>query len=522
MRFDYNPGEPFVPMNKGEAGRGEVRRRPSSCQPFGLNGIVSRTNGNGDVQILIAKGGQGLPKGLVIAGTSSGSGKTTLTLALLAALGARGYRVAPFKVGPDFIDPGHHTRITGTASRNLDGWMLPRAYNVDLYRLGSRPADMAVVEGVMGLYDGYDGRSEAGSTAQMSKWLHLPVLLVVDARSMARSAAALLLGFERFDPDVRFAGVIFNRIGSPRHLAYLKEALEGHVQMPCLGGIPREASIAIPERHLGLHTADDHPLDQTTIRHLVDLVETHVDMDRLAAMAEVPDRSAAPSKIEAVPPQGRVRIGVARDAAFCFYYPDNLELLEAGGAEIAFFSPLADAHLPEGVAGLYLGGGYPELHAATLAENRRLRKAIHARSREGMPIYAECGGFMYLCDRLTDIDGTIHSMAGCFPFETRMLDRRRALGYREIRLAAPCLLGPEGSVGRGHEFHYSELSGDASRVETVYNAARRSGQDTAAAGFRVHNTLGSYIHLHFGSNPAMACHFVEHCRAFQPERTPCL
>jgi len=461
-----------------------------------------------------------MSKGLVIAGTSSGSGKTTLTLALLAALAARGYRVAPFKIGPDFIDPGHHTRITGTPSRNLDGWMLPRAYNEDLYRRSGRQADMAVVEGVMGLYDGYDGRSEAGSTAQMAKWLRLPVLLVVDARSMARSAAALLLGFERFDPDVRFAGVVFNRIGSPRHLAYLKEALEGRVQMPCLGGIPREASIAIPERHLGLHTADDHPLDQTTIGRLVDLVETHVDMDRLAAVAEVTERPAAPSEIETVPPGRRVRIGVARDAAFCFYYPDNLELLEAGGAEIVFFSPLTEPHLPEGIDGLYLGGGYPELHAATLAENRPLRAAIRACSRQGMPIYAECGGFMYLCDRLTDISGAIHTMVGCFPFATRMLARRRALGYREIRLAAPCLLGPEGGVGRGHEFHYSELDGDLRAVQTVYGAVPRSGQAATADGFRVHNTLGSYIHLHFGSNPAMACHFVDHCRAFQPERTP--
>jgi cobyrinic acid a,c-diamide synthase len=458
-----------------------------------------------------------MPKGLVIAGTSSGSGKTTLSLALLAALAARGYRLAPFKVGPDFIDPGHHTRLTGTSSRNLDGWMLSRAYNQALYQRCSRQAEMAVVEGVMGLYDGYDGRSEAGSTAQMAKWLHLPVLLVVDARSMARSAAALLQGFENFDPGVCFAGVVFNRIGSPRHLAYLKEALEGHVKMPCLGGIPREASITIPERHLGLHTADDHPLDPSTVRRLGELAEAHVDMDRLIALSEASAGDDLPPDTGTVRPGRRIRIGVARDAAFCFYYPDNLELLASYGAEIVFFSPLTDTRLPEEIAGLYLGGGYPELHAATLSENRRLKEEIHIGSRSGMPIYAECGGFMYLCSRLTDIAGRTHAMAGCFPFETHMLPRRRALGYREIRLAAPSLLGPPGGAGRGHEFHYSELSGDLGTVETVYEATPRSGQEMTAEGFRVHNTLGSYIHLHFGSNPAMACHFVENCRAFQPE-----
>ena len=460
-----------------------------------------------------------MSKGLVIAGTSSGSGKTTLTLALLAALSARGYRLAPFKVGPDFIDPGHHTRLTGTPSRNLDGWMLTRAYNEALFRRCSRQAEMTMVEGVMGLYDGYDGRSEAGSTAQMAKWLNLPVLLVVDARSMARSAAALLQGFEHFDPEVRFAGVLFNRIGSPRHLTYLKEALEGHVRMPCLGGIPREASIAIPERHLGLHTADDHPLAPSTVRLLVELVETHVDMDRLIALSEASVAADPSLDIETVQPGLRVRIGVARDAAFCFYYQDNLELLEACGAEIVFFSPLTDTHLPEGIDGLYFGGGYPELHAAILAGNQHLKEEIHICSQRGMPIYAECGGFMYLCRQLTDIAGKTHPMVGCYPFETRMLPRRRALGYREIHLTAPSLLGSPGGVGRGHEFHYSELSGDIDAVETVYAANPRSGQEMAAEGFRVHNTLGSYIHLHFGRNPAMAFHFVENCHTFQQERT---
>ena len=459
-----------------------------------------------------------MSNGFIIAGTSSGSGKTTLTLAFMAALSARGYRLAPFKIGPDFIDPGHHTRVTGAASRNLDGWMLTRDYNQTLFDRCRQKADLAVVEGVMGLYDGYDGRSEAGSTAQMAKWLNLPVVLVVDARSMARSAAALVQGFERFDPRVRFAGVAFNRIGSARHLTYLQEALEGHVAMPCLGGIPRDASIEIPERHLGLHTADDHPLEKEKITRLAQLIETHISMDGLLATLKAPRASSRPLVAAGGKTIGRVRIGVARDAAFCFYYPDNLELMEDFGAEIVFFSPLTDGTLPEDLDGVYFGGGYPELHAALLAANSPLRTAVRGCSQANMPIYAECGGFMYLCDHLTDLDGQTYPMAGCFPFGTRMLTRRKALGYREIQLTAPAPLGPAGLVGRGHEFHYSELSATDRSIASIYAVSPRSGAAPSTEGYRIRQTLGSYIHLHFGSNPDMARHFVASCRLFREER----
>jgi len=459
-----------------------------------------------------------MSNGFIIAGTSSGSGKTTLALAFLAALAARGYRLAPFKIGPDFIDPGHHALVSGATSRNLDGWMLTRDYNQKLFDRCRQKAQMAVVEGVMGLYDGFDGRSEAGSTAQMAKWLSLPVVLVVDARSMARSAAALVQGFERFDPGVRFAGVVFNRIGSARHLAYLQEALEGHVAMPCLGGIPRDLSIEIPERHLGLHTADDHPLDKEKIARLAQLIETHVSMDRLLAILETPQGSGRPSVETGGNPIDRVRIGVARDAAFCFYYPDNLELMEDSGAEIVFFSPRTVSTLPEDLDGLYFGGGYPELYAASLAANSALKTSVRICSQANMPIYAECGGFMYLCDHLTDLNGKTYPMAGCFPFGTRMLTRRKALGYREIQLTQPSPLGPAGIVGRGHEFHYSELSATDSSVASAYAVTPRSGAAPSIEGYRIRQTLGSYIHLHFGSNPDMARHFVASCRLFREER----
>jgi cobyrinic acid a,c-diamide synthase len=450
-------------------------------------------------------------KGIVVAGTQSGSGKTTLTLAILAALKRRGFRVISFKVGPDFIDPGHHTRITGTPCRNLDGWMLSKSCNREIFSRHIKEADLAVVEGVMGLFDGYDGKSEAGSTAQMAKWLNLPVLLAVNAKSMARSAAAVVFGFEKFDPDLRFCGVIFNQLGSARHLNYLKDALSGHVQMPCLGGLLNNADIAIPERHLGLLTLQDHPLSPGAINQLADFIESSVDMDALlACFADIetgPETAPSPRPLQSK----KVRIGVAMDQAFCFYYPDNLDALRAEGAELVPFSPIADACLPEKLGGIYFGGGYPELHAEKLAANSQLRSQVLASSLKGMPIYAECGGLMYLCRELTDMDGRIHPMAGCFSFSTRMLQRLKTLGYREITLKINTILGQAGQKIRGHEFHYSEIISPAA-VPGVYAVTSRFGESGGEEGFQVNNTLGSYIHLHFGSQPNAAAAFVRACR----------
>ncbi len=422
----------------------------------------------------------------------------------------RGFRVVSFKIGPDFIDPGHHTRITGTACRNLDGWMLSKSYNQRIFNRHIKSADLAVVEGVMGLFDGYDGKSEAGSTAQMAKWLNLPVLLAVNAESMARSAAAVVYGFEKFDPDLQFGGVIFNQLGSTRHLNYLKEALSGHVQMPCLGGLRKNADIAIPERHLGLVTLQDHPLSPSAINRLADFIESAVDMEALLACfsnIHADPETAPPPR---PPESARVRIGVAMDQAFCFYYPDNLDALIEAGAELVPFSPIADSRLPEGLGGLYLGGGYPELHAERLAANSQLRSQVLASSLKGMPIYAECGGLMYLCTHLTDMDGRNHPMTGCFSFSTRMLQRLKTLGYREITLKKNTILGQSGLKIRGHEFHYSEIIAGA-KVPGVYGVTSRFGEPEAEEGFQVNNTLGSYIHLHFGSQSKAAAAFVEAC-----------
>ncbi len=429
--------------------------------------------------------------------------------------------MAPFKVGPDFIDPGHHGRITGRASRNLDGWMLSRDYNLDAFARHTVAADIAVVEGVMGLYDGYDGGSEAGSTAQMAKWLGLPVLLVVSARAMARSAAALVQGFEGFDPVLSFAGVLFNHLGSDRHLDYLKTALTGHVRMPVLGGLMRTDAVAIPERHLGLVTHEDHRLSDTQQRQLAAMVEQAVDLDAL--LGNLPEREPAdaPATPLSFAAPERVRIGVARDAAFCFYYPDNLEWLQAAGSRLVFFSPLTDARLPENLHGLYFGGGYPELHARTLSQNRSLRQEIRGMSRMGMPIYGECGGFMYLGREMGDLDGSTFPMVGCLPHATRMLARLKALGYREVVQVRDTLLGPSGQTMRGHEFHYSEIV-DAGQVHAAcaYRVNNRAGLAAAPEGFWRQRTLGSYVHLHFGSCPHAATHFVAACQQWAAEPKP--
>ena len=436
----------------------------------------------------------------------------------MAALAKRNLQVAPFKVGPDFIDPGHHTRVTGVVSRNLDGWMLPQEENRRSFYNHTRKADIAVVEGVMGLFDGYDGTSEAGSTAQMAKWLNLPIILIVDARSMARSAAALVSGFEKFDPDLRYAGVLFNRIGSQRHMQYLREALEGHVDMPCLGGVRRDQKIVIPERHLGLVTPQDYALSNGHIARLAGLIEDSLDLDLLLRTLNDISVREFPTISQSNQSNNKVKIGVARDNAFCFYYQDNLDLLTLFGAELAFFSPVSDSMLPQNLDGLYFGGGYPELYAQRLAQNSTMRNAIKQLSDAGMPIYGECGGFMYLGQSLIDLDGNEHKMTDCIPVATRMLPKLKTLGYREVTLENESILGQPGCAIRGHEFHYSELIEDADQLDCVYRVSPRAGVDQFQEGYRIKNTLGSYIHLHFGSSRKTAKAFVESCRNYRLER----
>ena len=441
---------------------------------------------------------------LIVAGTHSGAGKTTVALALMAALRRRGLRVQPFKVGPDFIDPGHHAAACGRVAYNLDTWMLPDAAVRSLFHRATADADGAVIEGVMGLFDGRGGDDPRGSTADVARLLSCPVVLVVDAAGMAASVAAVVKGFAELDPTVRVAGVICNRVAGPGHYAYLEPAIRRHTGVVPLGWLPRRPEWEIPERHLGLTTQEDLgagsrlPWEELLARLAAALEET-VAVDRLLELAAVEDlpeirgesvhRDRGPAR----------RVALARDAAFCFYYQDNLELLQEAGAEVVPFSPLQDACLPAGVDLVYLGGGYPEIHAERLAGNRAMRASLRRHHEDGGATYAECGGLMYCCRELVDGAGRAWPMLDLLPARAVMQPRLAALGYVTWRACGDTPLGPAGTEVRGHEYHYSRLV----RLAELPAHARlhRRGQEPRPDGFVRGRLLAGYAHLHFGSNP---------------------
>lgn len=450
-------------------------------------------------------------RALMIAGVSSGVGKTTVTLGLLQALRRRGLAVQAFKAGPDFIDPGFHERITGRPSYNLDGWMCSRDVVVDTVARQAAEADVAVIEGMMGCFDGLDGTSEDGSTAQIAKWLGVPVVLVVDAQALARSAGAVVMGFEQFDPELHVAGVIFNRAGGATHYRWMCDALAGACRASPLGFLPHRGALALPERHLGLVTAAEQALPDSFLEELGAVTEASVDIDQLLSLASSgvtavrTDTTAAGAHRPG--PDAPVRIGVARDRAFQFYYAANFDLLRMAGASLAFWSPLHDAAPPD-VDALYFGGGYPEVYARELSSNTTMVEAVRTFARSGRPIYAECGGLMYLAEQLEDESGTLHEMVGVLPATARITPRRLTLGYAEVEVVRDTPLAPAGTVLRGHEFHISRLDDVPASVPRAYAArARRSGAPRAE-GFLVGNTLMSYMHVHFGSHPQVARHLV--------------
>ncbi len=452
--------------------------------------------------------------GFVIAGTHSGCGKTSVSMALMAALVKRGFSVQPFKIGPDFIDPGHHKRITGRISHNLDGWIMGINENIDIVDRYGHEADFVAIEGVMGLFDGFSGNSEAGSTAQMAKWLGLPVLLVLDARSMARSIAALAQGFVDFDPDLNVLGLIVNRVGSDKHRDMLAQSLQDNLSTRIYGYLPREEKLKIPSRHLGLITDEDWPSDQKRIEVMVDWIEKNVCLDEIIKDCQTdkniltPKDQQGPGNKSKRSSKTLTRIGIARDEAFCFYYAENLRLLEEAGAELIPFSPIRDNRLPSKVQGLYFGGGYPELHCPLLSQNRSLLSEIYDFGINKGVIYGECGGFMYLTRSIFDLNGRRHSMAGLLPIQTGMDSRLRSLGYRQITTQRRSILGPPGTRVRGHEFHYSHILGSTDRMASIYLVLNQDQSE----GFLRNNVLGSYIHLHWGSNHEVATSFVEFCK----------
>ncbi|WP_438017814.1 cobyrinate a,c-diamide synthase [Sorangium sp. So ce315] len=520
---------------------------------------------------------------LVVAGTASGVGKTTTTVAIARALRARGLRVALFKCGPDYLDPTYHARAVAGTSHNLDGWMMGRDAVLSTFAAEAEGADIALIEGVMGLFDGASPTGEEGSTAEIAKWLDAPVALVVDASGMARSVAALVQGFAGFDPALRVAAVVCNQVGSRGHLDLLRQAQRSP---PVIGGLPREEAQSFPERHLGLRTADEAALPEERFDHWGARAEAWIGLDALLEIARgapaLPEAAASapvvPEPAQGAPAGGaraaaqppRARIGVAFDEAFHFYYADNLRRLEAAGAELVRFSPLRDARLPE-VDALYLGGGYPEAHAERLADSAALREEIRAFAGRGGPIYAECGGLMYLSEAIRTLDGRAHPMVGLVPAEAVMCEKLQALGYVEVETQVRTILGGAGLRFRGHQFRYSELRptqpapgppqapppapaaqapppapaaqapppAPAAQappptpaaqappptpaaqaplpIEHAYSVRRRRGGQVAREGYWAQRVLASYVHAHWASNPLAAEGLVASAAAHRKE-----
>jgi cobyrinic acid a,c-diamide synthase len=465
---------------------------------------------------------------LVIAGTHSGVGKTTVSIALMAALRRRRLRVQPFKVGPDFIDPTLHSRTAARISRNLDGWMLTREANLSTFARSAGGADIAIIEGVMGLFDGRDGLTEAGSTAEMAKLLGAPVLLVVDASAMARSAAALVRGYESFDGRLDVAGVIFNRVAGAGHFSYLRAAVEETCRARVLGWLPPNDSVTLPERHLGLFMAEEVQ-NGARLDALASWVESGIDIEALirlagerlgsVALANVPGaiQEGGAQLIEAagaIPQEGESfsrppRIGVAHDAAFCFYYQDNLDLLASYGADVVEFSPVSDERLPDSLDGLYFGGGYPELSAEALAANETMRAGVARFARSGKPVYAECGGLMYLTEAIIDAEARAFPMVGFFPTRARMQPHLAALGYAEVEGVDDAGWLRAGDRARGHEFRHSVIDEMPDQIPRRHRVTTMAGE--RQEGFAAGAVLASYVHLHFRSCPQFAGRFVAAC-----------
>jgi cobyrinic acid a,c-diamide synthase len=471
---------------------------------------------------------QQLPR-LVIAGVHSGSGKTTFTCAILAALRQRGLRVAAFKAGPDYIDPTYLRLAAGAACRNLDTWMLPPDVVRLLFRRAAADAGLGIVEGVMGLYDGRgaggasDEGEDEGSTAHLAKLLDAPVLLVVDAAASSRTAAAVVLGCQQFDPQVRLAGVLLSGIASPRHLELVAGPITRATGLPVLGYLPRRPEFSLPERHLGLIPALEQGADEAFFTRLAAQAAETIDLDRVLAIAQdappFPASEPPATLLSAAGPDGareRVRIALALDDAFHFYYEDGLDLLRDSGAELVPFSPLRDEALPDGVQGIYLGGGFPEVFASELSANYALHSAIRAAVHRGLPIYAECGGLMYLGRGIIDEHGRRYPMASILPCWSVMGQPRVTLGYRVARARRASLLLPAGKTVRGHEFHWSVLDRAVDAAAAAYDLESASGQPAGVEGYVAgprDNVLASYVHLHFGADPTLAPAFVRACQS---------
>lgn len=467
---------------------------------------------------------------LMLAGSTSGVGKTTLASALCAALRQRGLTVQPFKVGPDYIDPGYLTEAAGRRCRNLDTWMMPAQRVRELFHHAAHDSDFAILEGVMGVFDGlgYDGPE--GSSAEVAKLLDVPVVLVIDASKAARSVAALALGYQQFDPALRLAGFVLNRLGSDGHGQGVSRAVQDTTGLPVLGWLRSDETLNIPDRHLGLVPTEESGFGAKFHEHSAALFANAVDMDQLVTLAERKSPEKAPNKEPPVfayvaPAESepeRPVIAVAQDEAFNFTYPENLDLLEAAGAQVAFFSPLRDRTLPTRTGAVMISGGFPEVHTERLAANDPMREALRTLPKRGVPIYAECGGLMYLTEAIVDSEGREHAMVGLLPGRSRMSARLK-LGYRVATAARKSWLMPKGLCVRGHEFHYSEWEERPADLPSAFMVqSRRQPECVYEEGVCVDTIWASYVHLHFWSEPRLAVRFVEAARkgSTPTERTP--
>lgn len=444
----------------------------------------------------------------VIAGTSSGCGKTTVTLGLLRALIARGLRVQPFKIGPDYLDSGWHSAVSGVTSRNLDAFMLPTPTLNGLFNRQMQQADVAVIEGVMGLYDGYGTDPNYCSSAAMAKQLGCPVILLVDGKAVSTSIAATVMGFQQFDPSLNIAGVILNRVNSDSHYQLLAEAITRFCGLPVLGRVPVMADVELPSRHLGLVPAQENAPQDVRWQQLAKQLEETINIDRLLALSRLNtlpegDAPAIPNSALA----DGLTLALAEDEAFNFYYPDNLEMLEQAGVKIQRFSPLHDRTLPD-CQMVWLGGGYPEVHGAKLAANTRMLESLQRAHQQRIPMYAECGGLMYLGESLTDGDGETHALCGVLPGHSQMGKRLTRFGYCEATAKQDTLLAKKGETLRGHEFHYSDFNSplpaalDCSKWRDGVAISRWQG------GFQHEATFASYLHVHFAQRPEMLNHWL--------------
>jgi len=446
-----------------------------------------------------------LPR-IMIAGTNSGVGKTTVTLGIMSALVQKGIKVQGFKAGPDYIDPSHHTFVTGNASKNLDTWMMGENACRELFERSALNADVSVIEGVMGLYDGSIDSSGHGSSAHLAKILNIPVILVVNARGVAQSAGAVVMGFMEFDKEINLAGIILNNVASQNHYDIIKKAIEESCSVAVLGYLKKQSDITIPERHLGLIPSEEKKINSALYDKLGQMVLETIDIDKLqeiaGSAAVFPDynRSIFINRASSLD----VTLAVARDSAFCFYYQDDIDLFEELGAKIIEFSPLADKSLPDGIDGIFMGGGFPELFADRLMKNESMRKSILEAHKQGIIIYGECGGMMYLLEKLIDCEGRSFKMSGVLIGTSRMENRRQGLGYVIADATCDNIICESADTFRAHEFHWSKLQDVPDDTVFAYNTRKSNGKKTGIDGICKSNVLASYTHIHFSSNPDLA------------------